>query len=128
MYCPNCGSEYREGFYECADCGVALTAEPPAPPAVEQVREPVAILETGDPAEVAFVESLLQNAGIPVFKKGEGLQDLFGLGRMGVGFNPIVGPIVLLVPAEDAEAAVELLESSTGDEPRMPSSLPSPSS
>ena len=24
MICPNCGSEYREGFLRCADCDVDL--------------------------------------------------------------------------------------------------------
>jgi hypothetical protein len=29
MWCPNCGAEYRAGYTECSDCGVALTATPP---------------------------------------------------------------------------------------------------
>jgi hypothetical protein len=31
-WCPQCGAEYRPGFQECADCGVALVDEQPAPP------------------------------------------------------------------------------------------------
>lgn len=114
LYCPSCGGEYRDGFVECVDCGVALTAEPPVPPAPpDPGRELVAIYEAGDPGEVALVESLLQDAAIPCVKKGEGLQDLFGAGRLGTGFNPIVGPIAILVPAEHEEAALELLEKSS---------------
>jgi hypothetical protein len=30
-WCPNCGAEYRPGFTTCADCGVALVEQPPAP-------------------------------------------------------------------------------------------------
>lgn len=29
MWCPECGGEYRKGFTECADCGVALVDVPP---------------------------------------------------------------------------------------------------
>jgi hypothetical protein len=30
-WCPQCGAEYRAGFHECADCGVALVDEQPPP-------------------------------------------------------------------------------------------------
>jgi transcription initiation factor TFIIIB Brf1 subunit/transcription initiation factor TFIIB len=30
VWCPQCRSEYREGFTECADCGVALVESLPA--------------------------------------------------------------------------------------------------
>jgi hypothetical protein len=29
MYCPKCGTEYREGFAHCTDCDVDLVWEPP---------------------------------------------------------------------------------------------------
>jgi hypothetical protein len=29
MYCPKCGTEYREGFTHCTDCDVDLVWEPP---------------------------------------------------------------------------------------------------
>ncbi len=38
MYCPNCRAEYREGFTECADCGVPLVDE--LPPEAVPVRQP----------------------------------------------------------------------------------------
>jgi hypothetical protein len=28
-WCPQCGTEYREGFERCSDCGTALVAAPP---------------------------------------------------------------------------------------------------
>jgi hypothetical protein len=77
----------------------------------DQSREPVTVLESGDPALLAVAKSLLEDAGIQFFAKGEGVQDLFAAGRVGTGFNPFVGPIELQVAAEDAaEANAILLE------------------
>lgn len=108
MYCPECGGEYRDGFLECAGCGVALVEQPPAPVDHTAFSELVTVLETVDPAEIAFVESLFLEEGIPYYKKGESLQDLFALGRIGV--NAITGPVLIQVPQEHAEAATQLLE------------------
>lgn len=117
MYCPECGGEYRRGFTHCADCDVDLVEEPPVAqrPPVPDVGL-VTVLETGDPSELVFAESVLQQAGIPFVKKGDSLQELFALGRLGTGFNPIAGPIVLLVSEEQADAAAQLLEESMPDE------------
>lgn len=72
--------------------------------------EPVTVLETSDPALLAVAKSLLEEAGIGFFAKGEAIQDLFGAGRLG-GFNLITGPVELQVSADDAaEAGSVLLE------------------
>jgi hypothetical protein len=71
--------------------------------------EPVTVFESVDPAAIAVAESLLEEAEIEFFAKGEALQDLFGAGRVG-RFNPVVGPVQLLVAAENAEAAIAALE------------------
>ena len=109
MYCPECGGEYRDGFSQCADCEVALVATPPVPVDHGPDSDLVTVLETGDPAEIAFVESLFMEAGIPYVKQGDRVQDLFGVGRLGAGFNVLTGPARLLVPEEHAEAAAEML-------------------
>ena len=70
---------------------------------------PVAVLETADQGLIALAKSLLEEADIPYFAKGEGVQDLFGVGRIGA-FNIVTGPIQLLVPADDADSARELLK------------------
>ncbi len=120
MYCPECGGEYRDGFTQCADCEVALVPTPP-PTDAEAEEQPdvelVSVLETGDPAEIALAESLLLEAGIPYSKQGDRVQDLFGIGRMGAGFNVLTGPARLLVPVEHAEAASEMLRDLAAPEP-----------
>jgi putative signal transducing protein len=118
MFCPECGGEYREGFTHCADCDVDLVADlPQAPTDPLHEVEMVTVLETGDPSELLFAESVLREAGIPFVKRGESLQELFALGRLGTGFNPIAGPILLQVPEEQADAAAQLLEEAMPDEP-----------
>lgn len=123
MVCPECGGEYRDGFFQCADCGVALVDELPPPLPAPPDHELVTVLETGDPAEVAFVESLLRDAGIPFYKKGDSLQDLFALGRLGSGFSLIAGPVAFQVTEENAEAATELLSDLPAEKPEDPDEL-----
>ena len=110
MFCPQCGAEYREGFNRCVDCEVDLVAEAP-PPAVRPARTTryVTVLRSGDPAVLAMAKSLLEDAGIPLVAQGEGLQDLFALGRLGTGSSPIVGPAEIRVSSSDEAAARALL-------------------
>ncbi|HMS33189.1 MAG TPA: hypothetical protein PKC91_03810 [Ignavibacteria bacterium] len=70
----------------------------------------VTIFETGNEAIVAVVKSLLDEAKIQYLAQGDGVQDLFGVGVLGAGFNPITGPVVFQVMPEDAEYAKELLK------------------
>ena len=67
----------------------------------EQSEEPVTVLETVNPAVLAVAKSLLEEANIPFFAKGEVIQNLgFGIGA---------GPVELQVSADDAEQARALL-------------------
>src|SRR5262249_19583721 len=49
-------------------------------------------------------------AGIPYFVKGEIVQDLFGAGRMGLGFSAATGPPELQVIRDDEARARGVLE------------------
>jgi len=69
----------------------------------------VTVLETSDQGLIALAKSLLEEAEIPCFAKGEGIQDLLGAGRVG-GFSILAGPIQLQVPATAADDARELLK------------------
>jgi hypothetical protein len=53
--------------------------------------ELVPVLATGDAALIALAKSLLEGEHIEYLLKGEGLQDLFGLGRM-TGYSFAMGP------------------------------------
>jgi hypothetical protein len=109
MMCPICTKEFPWDVTLCPTCDVDLVERLPGPepaPDLELVR----VFVTGDAALIPFVKSLLEGEGIDHFVRGEGLQDLFGWGRMVSGFNYIVGPAEFWVRADDAERARGLLE------------------
>ena len=129
MYCPNpdCPhvdgtgepAEYLAGITTCQDCGTSLVETRPNwpeeeqfPPEEEQFpyEEFVPVKEVLRAALVPFVESLLRSADIRFFIKGERVQDLFGAGRFGFGFNIITGPPLVYVEPAKADEAKELLK------------------
>lgn len=73
MYCPECLTEYRDGFTECSDCRVRL--EPGAPPDPLAGFDPnldlVVVLETNDRMQLALARGLLDEAGIPYYVLGQ---------------------------------------------------------
>ena len=110
MFCPVCESEYREGFSRCADCDVALVATLASPAqAHPDTGDVETVFATGDPVLLMTAKALLDQAGIPYFSRGEGTQDLLGLGRFGTGFSLLAGPMEIRVGALRSEEAVELL-------------------
>jgi hypothetical protein len=87
-WCPNCGAEYREGFSECADCGVTLVDEAPAPKphrhAHEMVHGPfspdddtVELLRT-NPVEAEVIVARLLSEGLPAAVFGSEGYDAYG--------------------------------------------------
>ncbi len=110
MYCPNCLTEYREGFFECADCRVPLA--PGFPP--QLAPEPdsrafgrpsrqspyngdivlVNVLETNDPFGLSLATAALEDAGIEYLTPGgsaryeAGSAYTFGVGLSGFQKNP----------------------------------------
>jgi putative signal transducing protein len=122
MYCPTCGEKYPWHVRVCETCGVELVEHRPGP-APDPDMELVPVYRTGDAAVTAVAASLLQNEGIEYLVRGEGLQDLFGYGRIAGGFNYVVGPAEFVVRSTDADRARELLK--LLDEPG-PATVPSP--
>lgn len=122
MICPECGSEYREGFTHCNDCDVDLVepmAEEPAEPDVDLVS----VYKSGNPALLPIVESLLRDAQIEFMTKGQSVQALQG--AIGISF---VVPVEFWVRSEYADQARELLagvEESDVVEEELPDEGPS---
>ena len=116
MFCPKCNAEYRPGFTQCSDCHVALVDILPdendqqsdAQLLSDDQGEVVTVYESGDPVQVGMAKALLDEAKIRYISGGEGLQDMFGVGRVG-GMNLLVGPARIQVSTEDAARATEVL-------------------
>lgn len=109
-YCPQCLTQYADGSPECIDCGIAL--QPGSPPnstaSPEDLEEPgvklVKVRSFGGPvgnmnAEVG--KNILEASGIRSVLRGEFSGETL----------PGVDAVDLLVRAEDAAQAAELLES-----------------
>jgi hypothetical protein len=103
MICPECGSEYREGFTHCNDCDVDLV-EPMAKEQGEPDADLVSVYKSGNPALLPIVESLLRDAQIEFMTTGQSVQALQG--AIGISF---VVPVEFWVRSEYAEQALELL-------------------
>ena len=71
--------------------------------------ELVKVFEGGNAAILPLIESMLQDANIEFMVKGEVLQDLFGIGRFGMGTNNTIGPVEIWVRKEDEAEARELI-------------------
>ena len=99
MFCPQCRAEYREGFSICADCNIDLVDELPAEPQPQFV-EFKEILGTYNPADVAFIKSLLDSEGLDYFFKGETFMHV----------RPLADPVRLMVAVDQVEEAMTLLE------------------
>jgi len=69
----------------------------------------VTVFATGNPVLIATAKLALEASGIRFLTKGEGIQDLIGLGRLFGGFNLATGPVQLQVERRDAAQAVEAL-------------------
>jgi hypothetical protein len=111
MFCPQCRSEYREGFTRCESCDVPLVAVLPPEAGDPSDRDLVTVFETGDPGLLALAHSILDEAQVPYLTQGEGVQDLFGLGRLGTGFSILTGPVHILVERERQQVVRALLDS-----------------
>lgn len=117
MICPECGYEYRDGFFRCSDCDAALV-EPsasPEPEADHDSREPepdvklVKVYESSNAATVAVLESVLADAGIEFMIRGDELSGAFNWGRLGISPHATIGPAEVWVREDDVQETAALI-------------------
>ena len=81
----------------------------PSPNRDQDPFDLVTVFATGNPVLIATAKLALESADIRFLTKGEGIQDLIGLGRLFGGFNLATGPIQIQVERRDAAKAAEAL-------------------
>ena len=99
MFCPECRTEFIDGITECSDCHVPLVETLPEEPEPEFVAF-TEVLATYNPADIAFLKSLLDSEGIRYFFKGEHFMYV----------RPLADPARLMVREDQAERTIALLE------------------
>jgi len=120
MYCPQCGTAYRDHFTECSDCHVALLpgsspAEPPEPPdPFDPKIDLVVILETTSGIELALAKGALEDARIPFFVLGQ-------ITRLVNDIDPFLYKLARVqVPRDREDEARQLLEGLFESQPIEP--------
>ncbi len=99
MFCPECRSEYREGFSRCSDCHIDLVEKLP-PIQKEEFVEYTEILRTSNPSDIALIKSILDSEGIIYYFQGEHANNVL----------PPVLPARLRVNRDQETDAVEILK------------------
>jgi len=99
MFCPECKGEFIEGIRKCPVCHIKLIDERPPEPKPEFVDYDE-MLATYNPADVAFLKSLLDSEGISYFFKGEHFMYV----------RPLADPVRLMVRTDQVAQAMEVLE------------------
>jgi hypothetical protein len=99
MFCPVCRYEYIDEVTECPDCQVALVDHLPPEPEPEFV-EFMEVLGTYNPADIAFLKSLLDSENIQYFFKGEHFMYV----------RPLADPVRLMVRSDQVDTVVAMLK------------------
>jgi len=98
MFCPRCGTEYREGFYVCVDCNSDLVDELP-PEEEPEFTDYVEIMGTYNPADIALIKSILDSENITYYFNAEHFMYV----------QPLAQPVRLMVKTDEAEKAKDIL-------------------
>ncbi len=112
MFCPVCKTEYRDGFFTCADCSVPLVYYlSDIDDAGRTQEEFIEILSTRNPAEVAVIKSIFESESIVYYFLGEQMMA-----------SPLIsggGPARLFIAPQDLDIVKELLGGLEFEEPDL---------
>lgn len=106
-FCPSCKYEYRQGINRCPDCNVCLVDELPPEPAPRAAMPTVELVRVASyPYEVMAQEARmrLEREGIYAAISNE------KIGQTDMILAWADGGIHVVVPADDAARALEILE------------------
>jgi hypothetical protein len=124
MFCPKCRTEYRKGFYTCADCEVSLVNElPPTLPNNSEVKGesveyiPQNVIPSGfillttfnSNVEAILAKGMLESEGIEVYVTSNDRGAVAGTLHASLSGNAIY------VDSKNAQQAKELLKVSSED-------------
>ena len=117
-WCPKCGSEYRDGFTECASCGVKLvdklTDEQKKQAEMEERRDmvlpegmsrPVAVFTAKNRLEAESIEDMLRDNDIPVFDRPAAFRQIQSYSGADARFG-----VELVVDASQTARASQLID------------------
>ena len=117
-WCPKCGSEYRDGFTECASCGLKLvdklTDEQKKQAEMEERRDmvlpegmsrPVAVFTAKNRLEAESIEDMLRDNDIPVFDRPAAFRQIQSYSGADARFG-----VELVVDASQTARARQLID------------------
>lgn len=117
-WCPKCGSEYRDGFTECASCGVKLvdklTDEQKKQAEMEERRDmvlpegmsrPVVVFTAKNRLEAESIEDMLRDNDIPVFDRPAAFRQIQSYSGADARFG-----VELVVDASQTARARQLID------------------
>lgn len=98
MYCPECKSEYREGYKVCTDCKIELVKELPDE-VINESESFTEILHSIQKENLGIIKSILDSENINYKIFDESFGNLY----------PVPGTNRLYISKSDYERAVDLL-------------------